>query len=566
MSLLPSTGEGPPAVVPVQPETLADSPLSAIVRLVTSGSWFDFACVRAAFVQRHVERRMRQHLDGSMSEYLALLRRDPTELEALRADILASGRWFFRDARVWDFVAQQVIPAIMAHPDRSRPIRVWVPFCGRGAEAYTVAMLIHEQASRVGRRVQLFASDEDDRSLDLARAGSFPSIVSVIGAARLRRFFIASKHGYRVSKALRESVVFARHDLFSDPPFSHIDLVCCRYVFMHLRPTARLIATRVLAQALDDDGYLILAPVETLTDAAGRFENVSRPCAVFRRIARSGRTAMAQPSPSTVGRAAEALPSTALHRPPSPGDLAASEDGRLAQVLRLVTMGNLSASLAHELSQPLGAIANLLAACASRARGGAPTSELLDLLRQASAQSQRAGSLVAHVTRLLHGGERRVERCDLRDLLMAGVQLLRPTLRRHGIALRLVLGKLPLEGDVCRIEIEQVGVNLLQNAVDAILLHPGHRGRIRMEASTSGRHATIIVADSGRGVCAEAGDRIFEPFFTTKASGLGMGLAICRAIVTAHGGRLWTERTADATLMCFTLPLAAPEARMASVT
>jgi signal transduction histidine kinase len=178
-------------------------------------------------------------------------------------------------------------------------------------------------------------------------------------------------------------------------------------------------------------------------------------------------------------------------------------------------MGNLSASLAHELSQPLGAIANLLAACEPRA-AVAPDAELLDLFRQASAQSQRAGSLVAHVTRLLHGGERRVERCDLRELLMAGVQLLRPTLRRHGIA-RSSPSEAPLEGDVCRIEIEQVG----QSVAERCRRHPatpGHRGRIG-----GGIDVGQTCDDHRRGQWARrlrrGQHRIFEPFFTTRPVG-----------------------------------------------
>ena len=112
-----------------------------------------------------------------------------------------------------------------------------------------------------------------------------------------------------------------------------------------------------------------------------------------------------------------------------------------------------------------------------------------------------------------------------------------------------------------------VVVNLLQNAVDAILANPEGRRRIRVEASpTPDGHTTVIVADSGSGIRADAGDRIFEPFFTTKPDGLGMGLAICWSIVAAHGGRLWTERTTEATMMYFTLPFTQHQRSAASGT
>jgi len=207
------------------------------------------------------------------------------------------------------------------------------------------------------------------------------------------------------------------------------------------------------------------------------------------------------------------------------------------------------------MSQPLGAIANLLHAAAIRVQGGAARAELLDLLRQSSTQAYRAGRLVAHVRRLLHGGERHIQRTELRRLITSAVKVMRPTLDRYGIDLRLALGKVPLKSDVCRVEIEQVLVNLIQNAIDALSTVPAQR-QIQVGTSLApAGDACIIVADNGPGFAAGTEDCLFEPFFTTKATGLGMGLAICRATVTNHGGRLWAERMADRTLMCFTLPL-----------
>src|SRR5262249_23463179 len=243
--------------------------------------------------------------------------------------------------------------------------------------------------------------------------------------------------------------------------------------------------------------------------------------------------------------------------PRSQEGLQSGDGGRVAELLRLVTTGNLATSLAHDLSQPLGAIANLLHAAAIRVEGGAPSAELLDLLRQSSTQAYRAGRLVAHVRRLLHGGERRIQRTELRRLITSAAKVMRPTLHRYGIDLRLALGKVPLKSDVCRVEIEQVLVNLIQNAIDALSTVPSQRREIQVGTSLgSSGEARIIIADNGPGSAAATGGRLFEPFFTTKAAGLGMGLAICRATMTNHGGRLWAERMADRTLMCFTLPLA----------
>jgi signal transduction histidine kinase len=252
--------------------------------------------------------------------------------------------------------------------------------------------------------------------------------------------------------------------------------------------------------------------------------------------------------------------------PSSPPPAKTNDHGKLARMLRLMSMGKLAASLAHELSQPLSAVANLVEACSIHLRtGGATSEELLDLTRQASSQSQRASRIVAHISRLLHDGERRLERCELRTLVRTATELMRPTLREQGIELQLVLGQVPLWGTLCSVEIEQVVVNLLQNAIDAILEGGGDRRQIRVEASpTVDERATVSVSDTGRGIAGEVAERVFEPFFTTRPEGFGMGMAICRTILHAHGGRLWIDRKSDlgATRVCFSLPLASsPEAR-----
>jgi chemotaxis methyl-accepting protein methylase len=530
------------------PDTVDDT-IGEIARLASGGAYYDFASVGSSSLRRRIERRQRRLGVTSQSQYLATLERDAGELESLRAGLLGTGIWLFRDPRTWEFIAQRALLAV-DRLQRSRPLRVWVPFCGMGADAYTVSILLLEHMSR--HQFQVFASDVDEEPLALARAGRFPWVAGP-EEALLRHFLVAGRRGlYQVSSALRESVIFARHDLLCDLPFSHIDLICCRYAFMHLQPAARRVATEAFAHALDDGGYLVLSPVEQPDKDVGAFDAVSRQWGVYQRVGRPPRVIRGRPRPTAV-RAAEAISSPTL--PPHEG-LETGDGSRVAELLRLVTTGNLATSLAHDLSQPLGAIANLLHAAAIRVQGGASSAELLDLLGQSSTQAYRAGRLVAHVRRLLHGGARRIQRSELRRLITSAARVMRPTLHRHGIELHLALGKVPLKSDVCRVEIEQVAVNLIQNAIDALSTVPAQRREIQVGTSLAPAGGVcIIVADNGPGFAAGTEDRLFEPFFTTKAGGLGMGLAICRAILTNHGGRLWAERMADRTLMCFTLPL-----------
>src|SRR5262249_55740504 len=193
---------------------------------------------------------------------------------------------FFRDHQAWDFIAQQIVPRVIAHARPSRTVRVWLPCCGAGADAYLLAMLLdeHLRATRCGVAVQVFASGADDRPPDHARTGWFPAIAPpALGPSRLDRFFVASRKGYQAKRDLRQMIVFAHHDLFADVPFSHLDLVCCRYLFMHLRPPAQTWTTQLLHRALDDGGYLVLGLGERIDDDAGLFEVASRRWSVYHR-------------------------------------------------------------------------------------------------------------------------------------------------------------------------------------------------------------------------------------------------------------------------------------------
>jgi chemotaxis methyl-accepting protein methylase len=550
---------------PIEPEHGAVDPLHEILSLAADENRFDLARISPATVHRHVADRMRQRSIGSTSEYLALLRQSSSEALALRTALLANGTVFFRDPKMWDFVAHEVLPRLVARTGSVRPLRVWVPHCGAGAEAYTLAMLLleHSSTERSPFQVQLFASDPDDSAIEVGRSGKVPWIAgNAIGPARLGRFFVRTRDGYRVRHELRRAVSFAQHDLLSDLPFLHMDLICCRYLLMRLRSPARLAMAALLQQSLDPGGYLLLGTAEHLGPEGRLVEVVSRRWSVFRRSGHAlPAPSVSIPRPHPV-RAPIAAPASAPHEPPASRPPAAKvgDYRNMARMLRLMSMGKLAASLAHELSQPLTALANVLEACAIRLRTGDATSEeMLDLTQQASSQSHRAGRLVAHITHLLHDGERLVERCELRTLVRTAAELMRPTLLEHGIELHLVLGDIPVWGNLCRVEIEQVVINLLQNATDAIVEGGGDGRQIRVEVSEApGKRATVTVSDTGKGILPEVAERLFEPFFTTKANGFGMGMAICRAIMDAHGGRLWIDRSSDvgATRMCFSLPLA----------
>jgi two-component system sensor kinase FixL len=218
------------------------------------------------------------------------------------------------------------------------------------------------------------------------------------------------------------------------------------------------------------------------------------------------------------------------------------QQAELAHVLRIATMERLAAGLAHEINQPLSAIANDVEACAASVRAGKITpAKLLELLERAGAEALRAGEIVHRLREFVQRGSTRRESVDLRELVRNATRWLVREMEQEHVALRLELGMRALPVLADRVQIEQVFVNILQNSIDAIR-ETGARGEIGVQAGRGvDGTAEVMVHDTGRGLSADAVDRLFEPYFTTKAGGLGMGLAISRSIVEAHHGQLSLE-------------------------
>jgi two-component system CheB/CheR fusion protein len=238
---------------------------------------------------------------------------------------------------------------------------------------------------------------------------------------------------------------------------------------------------------------------------------------------------------------------------------ARQHQAELAHVLRVKTMGELAGGLAHEVTQPLSAIANHLEACAEYVRSGrSDSATLLKLLQQGITEALRAGEVVNRLREFVQRGEPRPEQADLREIIKKALSLVDRQIQSREIQLHLELGRRPLPVLADRIQIEQVLVNLLQNAIDAVSKVPPARRVVRVSTRlTPERMIQVSVEDHGIGLTPAVTERLFDQFFTTKPGGLGMGLSISRSIIEAHSGRLGIAARAGGpgTTVQFTLPL-----------
>jgi two-component system, chemotaxis family, CheB/CheR fusion protein len=1002
------------------PPAKASDPLTPAMEVLRAHTNFDFSGYKKGTLRRRIQRRMRLRHLNELPKYVEVLRNDPAELTALFKDLLINVTSFFREPAAWQVLQQQVIRRVVAAQDTDVPLRVWIPACATGEEAYSIAMVLIEEIEAAGKacRLQVFASDVDAEALETARAGIYPEgIAAHVSAERLSRFFIKREHSYHVNQELRDSVVFAQQSLVRDPPFSRLDVISCRNLFIYLEPSVQEQLVPLLHFALREGGYLFLGSAEGLGPQEDLFEAVSAKWRIYRRIgparhdrlhfpiaAASVSTAVRGQTPRTanpsrlaalaqslllqryapacviVNRSGEILyfhgrtddylmqpagmptqdllaqarsglrtklrsalqdatrenqkvvlpgiqmrrggafprvkitvepltaattesealwlvsledePATAPAGPPANhgtaadtalvqqleyelkstkedlqqtiedlkaaneelmsvneefqssneeletskeelqslneelttantqlenkiceleaanndlnnlltstniatvfldthlrirrftpaatrlfsliasdigrpiGDIAQKfadpdllrdaaaileqqtaprtevqgHDGRwwvrqvlpyhtrdnrtegvvmtfsdvaaealqearvyaesivdtvrepllvldadlrvrsanqsffttfhlsqedtvgqllydlgnrqwdiprlrtllgevlpqkralhelaleanfepvgrrimqlnariidrggerpalillaiedvtertraqealretetrkqvedqvrqrqaeLAHALRISTVGELASGLAHELNQPLSAIVNGVEACARYVRSGKTASpKLLALLDDASSEALRAGSIVEHLRQFIEKGKPQFERVDLREIARNVPRLLGREIQQGQITLRLDLPPRPLPIYADRIQIEQIIVNLMQNAIDALRDAPAERCEIELQVRTTKGIAEVAVRDTGSGVSAAAAEHMFEPFFTTKASGLGMGLAISRSIIEAHGGRVLVKHRADSgpgTTVAFTLPL-----------
>ena len=258
-----------------------------ILNLVRQKTHQDFSLYKTGTLERRIGRRMAMASIAGVSRYVEKLKSDPAELDSLGRDLLINVTEFFRDPIAFETLSASVILDMVQEQPLGRPLRIWVPGCSTGEEAYSLTMLFLEaiEASKRNIKLQVLASDVDPHSVAFARAGLYgPETAVRVGEKRSARFFSREGKGYRVVRDLRETVVFTIQDLLADPPFSRLDLISCRNLLIYLRPSAQEQILSLFHFALRAGGILFLGRSETIGKFAERFEPLNKKQRIYRHL------------------------------------------------------------------------------------------------------------------------------------------------------------------------------------------------------------------------------------------------------------------------------------------
>ncbi len=250
--------------------------LSHIYTILKNASGIDFTYYKRSTILRRIERRMLVTHTSSLAEFARLLGDSQEEVNTLVKEILIGVTNFFRDPAFFEKLKYNAIYKIVERAKEDEPIRVWSAGCSTGEEAYSIAILFQEVMDelQVKRDVKIFATDVDSRAIEQAGKGVFSeNIIDDVTPDRLAKFFLKVGDQYHISKSIRRMIVFATHNMFSDPPFGKLDLISCRNVMIYFQPVMRRGLFAIFHSALKNGGFLFLGKSET----AGEYVNLFKP-------------------------------------------------------------------------------------------------------------------------------------------------------------------------------------------------------------------------------------------------------------------------------------------------
>jgi two-component system CheB/CheR fusion protein len=268
------------------PIDLAEEPdaLREILSLLRVRTGHEFSNYKAGTLLRRLQRRL--HVVGlpNLASYARLIREQPQEAVTLMKELLISVTHFFRDPEAFAVLEQRVMPRLFEHKSPDDQVRVWVPGCATGEEAYSIAMLLAEHSAGIiaPPHIQVFATDLDEEAIARAREGIYTDADVVdVGESRLQRFFHREGADHRVTRELREMVLFAHHNVIKDPPFSHLDLISCRNLLIYVNRTAQERILETFHFALQPGALLMLGPSESPDGSGDLFASFDRTAHLY---------------------------------------------------------------------------------------------------------------------------------------------------------------------------------------------------------------------------------------------------------------------------------------------
>jgi len=265
-----------------------DEALQKIFVLLRAHTGHDFSRYKQNTINRRIERRMAVHQIDEVDNYISYLRKNLSEVDALFRDLLIGVTNFFRDPAAFKALEEEAVVRLMSNKPAGATIRVWVPGCSTGEEAYSIAILLQERmdALKTSFKLLVFATDIDSQAIERARTGIYPaSIAADISSERLARYFSEEPGGgfFRINKLVRDMLVFSEQDVIKDPPFSRLDLISCRNLLIYMGPELHKKLIPLFHYALSPGGFLFLGSSESIGDHLDLFATVNRTAKLFQR-------------------------------------------------------------------------------------------------------------------------------------------------------------------------------------------------------------------------------------------------------------------------------------------
>jgi len=259
--------------------------LQKIFILVRNQTGHDFSRYKPNTIIRRIEKRMSLHQIRDVATYVTYLRDNPSEVNLLFKELLIRVTRFFRDPEAFELLKKNILPDLFKRAGEEHPLRVWVPGCSTGEEAYSMAIVLHEYISeqKPSCKIQIFATDLDSDAIEQARSGIYPGSISAdVSPERLKRYFTREDNSYRISSKIRELVVFAVQNVTKDPPFSKVDIISCRNLLIYLGPVLQKKIIPLFHYALKPEGILFLGTSETIGTFSDLFSPVSNKWKIFK--------------------------------------------------------------------------------------------------------------------------------------------------------------------------------------------------------------------------------------------------------------------------------------------